>query len=67
MPTKLLYNLYIYNCVFKLKEEDAAELRGEINAVLRKGKAPKTNLNKEERIALNQLRKDKRQNYSHSR
>ena len=43
----------------KLKEEDAAELRGEINAVLRKGKAPKPNLNKEERIALNQLRKDK--------
>ena len=43
----------------KLKEEDVAELRGEINAVLRKGKAPKPNLNKEERIALNQLRKDK--------
>ena len=43
----------------KLKEEDAAELRGEINAVLRKGKAPKPTLNKEERIALNQLRKDK--------
>ena len=43
----------------KLKEEDVAELRGKINAVLRKGKAPKPNLNKEERIALNQLRKDK--------
>ena len=36
-----------------------AQLRGEINAVLRKGKAFKPNLNKEERIALNQLRKDK--------
>ena len=43
----------------KLKEEDAAELRGDINAILRKGKAPKPNLNKEERIALAQLRKDK--------
>ena len=43
----------------KLKAEDGAELRGEINAVLRKGKAPKPNLNMEERIALNQLRKDK--------
>ena len=43
----------------KLKEEDAAELRGEINVVLTKGKVPKPNLNKEERIALNQLRKDK--------
>ena len=43
----------------KLKEKDAAELRGEINAVLRKGKASKPKLNKEERIALNQLRKDK--------
>ena len=43
----------------KLKEEDAAELRGEINGILRKGKTPKPNLNKEERIALNLLRKDK--------
>ena len=43
----------------KLKEEDAAELRGNINGILRKGKAAKPNLNKEERIALNQLRKDR--------
>ena len=43
----------------KLKEEDAAELRGEINGILKKGKIPKPNLDKEERIALNQLRKDK--------
>ena len=43
----------------KLKEEDVAELRGEINAVLRKGKTPKPNLNKEERTAIIQLRKDK--------
>ena len=41
----------------KLREEDAAELRGEINSVLKKGKEPKPNLNKEERMALEQLRK----------
>ena len=43
----------------KLKEEDVAELRGEINGILSKTKTPKPNLNKEERIALNQLRKDR--------
>ena len=43
----------------KLKEEDAAELRGEINGILKKGKIPKPNLDKDERIALHQLRKDK--------
>ena len=43
----------------KLKEEDASELRTDINAILRKGKAPKPNLNKQERIALTQLRNDK--------
>ena len=43
----------------KLKEDYVAELRGEINGILKKGKIPKPNLNKEERIALNQLRKDK--------
>ena len=42
----------------KLKEEDASELRANINALLRKGKAPKPNLNKQERIALSQLKKD---------
>ena len=42
----------------KLKEEDASELRADINALLRKGKAPKTNLNKQERIGLTQLKKD---------
>ena len=42
----------------KLKEEDVAELRGEINGILKKGKIPKPNLDKEERTALHQLRKD---------
>ena len=43
----------------KLKEEDAAELREEINGILKKGRIPKPNLDKEERLALHQLRKDK--------
>ena len=43
----------------KLKEEDVAELRGEINGILKKVKIPKPNLDKDERTALHQLRKDK--------
>ena len=43
----------------KLKEEDAAELRGEINGILKKGKIPKPNPDKDERTALHQLRRDK--------
>ena len=42
----------------KLKEEDASELRADINALLMKGRAPKPNLNKQERTALAQLKKD---------
>ena len=43
----------------KLKEEDAMALRTDINASLRKAKAPKPNLTKEERRGLAQLKKDK--------
>ena len=42
----------------KLKEEDSSELRADINTLLRKGKAPKPNLNKQEIKALSQLKKD---------
>ena len=42
----------------KLKEEDASDLRANINALLRKGKTPRPNLNKQERIGLSQLKKD---------
>ena len=42
----------------KLKKEDASELRADVNALLRKGKAPKPNLNTAERIGLTQLKKD---------
>ena len=43
----------------KIKEEDAMELRANINALLKKAKVPKPNLTKEERIWLLQLKKDK--------
>ena len=42
----------------KLKEEEASELKADINTILRKGQVPKSNLSKEERRALSQLRKD---------
>ena len=43
----------------KLKEEDAMELRADINLLLRRGKVPKDNLSKQERIGLSQLKMDK--------
>ena len=43
----------------KLKEEEAMELRADVNSLLRKAKVPKTNLTKQERIGLSQLKKDK--------
>ena len=43
----------------KLKEEDAMELRSDINALLRKAKVPKPNLTRQESIGPAQLKKDK--------
>ena len=43
----------------KLKEDDAMELRSDINSLLRKAKVPKSNLTKQEKIGLSQLKKDK--------
>ena len=43
----------------KLKEEDAMELRVDINSLLRKAKVPKDNLTKQERIGFSQLQNDK--------
>ena len=43
----------------KLKEEDAMELRSDINVLLRKAKAPKPNPTRQERIGLTQLKNDK--------
>ena len=43
----------------KLKEEEAMELRSDVNALLRKAKVPKPNLTRQENIGLAQLKKDK--------
>ena len=43
----------------KLRKDEAMELRTDINALLRKSNAPKSNITKEERIGLAQLKKDK--------
>ena len=43
----------------KLKEEEAMELRLDVNVLLRKAKAPKPNLTRQESIGLVQLKKDK--------
>ena len=43
----------------KLREDEAMELRTDINVLLRKSKAPKPNITKEERMGLAQLIKDK--------
>ena len=43
----------------KLREDEAMELRTDINVLIRKSKAPKSNITKEERICLAQLKKDK--------
>ena len=43
----------------KLKEEDVMELRSDINASLRKAKAPKPNLARHKGIDLAQLKRDK--------
>ena len=42
-----------------LKEEDAMELRANINSLLRKVQTPKPNLTRKERLGLAQLKKDK--------
>ena len=43
----------------KLKEEEAIELKSDVNALLRKAKPPKPNLTRQESIGLAQLKKDK--------
>ena len=43
----------------KLKEEEAMELRSDVNVLLRKAKVPKSNLTRQENIGLTQLKDDK--------
>ena len=57
--TNIEYITVVESMCTKLKEEDAIELKADVNALLRKAKAPKPNLTKEERKELLQLRKDK--------
>ena len=42
----------------KLKEENAGELRADINSLLRRAQMPKPNLSKQESIGLAQHKKD---------
>ena len=42
----------------KPREDEAMELRTDINVLLRKSKAPKSNITKKERIGLAELKKD---------
>ena len=42
----------------KLKEEEAMELRSDVNALLRKAQVPKPNLTRQESIGLRQLKTD---------
>ena len=53
------YIIAIESVCPKLREEGAMELRADINSPLRRGKVPKANLTKQERIGLSQLKKDK--------
>ena len=43
----------------KLREEEAMELRSDVNALLRKAKVPKPNLTRQEKLGLAELKKDK--------
>ena len=43
----------------KLKEEDTMELRADVNALLRRAKAPKPNITREKRKGLVQLKNNK--------
>ena len=55
---KIDYITAIETISTKLKEQDTMELRAEVNSILRKGIAPKSNLTKQERIGLAELKKD---------
>ena len=57
--SSLDYITAIESVSHKLKEEDAGELRADINSLLRRAQVPKSNLTKEESIGLAQLKKDK--------
>ena len=47
----------------KLKEEDAMELRADVNSLLRRPKVPKANLTQQERIGLPSLKRTRIESY----
>ena len=51
------YTTAVESMCTKLKEEDAMELRADGNALLRRAKAPKSNITREERKGLAQLKR----------
>ena len=53
------YITAIESMCHKLKEEDTRELTADINSLLRRARVHKSNLTKQESIALSQLKKDK--------
>ena len=53
------YIIAVESMCQKLKEEDAEELRADINSLLRRALVPKSSLSKQESIGLAQLKKDK--------
>ena len=52
------YITAIESVCHKLKEEDAGELKADINSLLKRAQVPKANLTKQESIGLSQLKKD---------
>ena len=53
------YITVVESMCHKLKEEDAGELRADVNSLLRRAQIPKSNLTKQESIGLAQLKKDR--------
>ena len=53
------YIASLENACSQLRQGEAEELRGEIKTILKKIQPPKSNITREERRALEELRKDK--------
>ena len=58
-PPNVEYISAVESACQRLLEQDAQELRAEINYLLKKAKIPRSNITKEEKKALKELREDK--------
>ena len=58
-PPNLEYITAIEAACTKLSQQDAEELRAEVNRVLRSSKPPKPNLTKAQNLALRELKRDR--------